>query len=145
MKTYNFKSYFVALASIIAFSCSENENKAPDGVNLIVGEWHRISEHTYDCDTDEILSPSNVEEMNYVAEFLDNGTQIFSIDGQVVNTGLWEALGDNLYILTAEDGSGGNELLIEFPDNNTMNIRSYDQCSGSGDNRYYASEVSQRI
>ncbi len=105
MKPYSYFFFLVCLTSFFT-SCSEDSEEMPDdeiaAVDLLIGTWDYVSEHNYDCETNEILIERFIpDDLDTSFVFNEDGTFVERDEpnspGGAIFTGTWERISETTY------------------------------------------------
>ncbi|WP_298505329.1 hypothetical protein [uncultured Maribacter sp.] len=141
---YFFKLPLTFLLLILFTACSEEDANVEDklaDVDLLIGEWNFVSEHSYYCDTDEIETsrPGDVGVINTYT-FKADGTYIEIVDGEFYESGEWKKNEDGTYKITPledayEDDLEAYDIKSEFDGKDVLKWGMYG-CEDNGSETY---------
>ncbi len=143
--------YCVTLAYCFMFSsCSNNSDGLTSQEKALITKWLFISDHNYYCNTNELYSESFASS-EFIFEYSKNGTftTTENNDGEIKTyAGTWELSKDNkLYIRYDNFDPDDFEIyIVEFKDsNNTIVLRSEDDCKSGNSSEIYSEEVFKKM
>lgn len=115
--------FFAIYILIVQTSCtSEDDAVALVNTELIVGEWLVTTEHDYHCGTNEIFR-ERLTDPQQTSVYKEDGTwKSFNSGIPSDWTGTWQSIGDNRYSIYYTNDEVTENLMIEFPNSNTMNF-----------------------
>lgn len=113
---------FTIFILFIQISCtSEDDAVALVKTELIIGEWLVITEHDYHCGTNEIFR-ERFTDPQQTTIYKEDGTYQHFNDNVLEYSGTWQSIGDDRYSIYYGNDDVTENLMIEFPKNNTMNF-----------------------
>lgn len=114
--------FFAIYILFVQTSCtSKKDSVALVNTELIVGEWLVTTEHDYHCGTNEIFRERPTDPQQ-TTMYKEDGTYQHFKDNVLEYSGTWQSIGEDRYSIYYGNDDVTENLIIEFPNSDTMNF-----------------------